>query len=372
MRWFEKEIDNITAHEFIDECHSFTEEFILNYAKEMIATWPLTNILPSSIFKFKPKGAIIHTSNTMSLWNELHLCTKHIFGTHFVITSSNHDPNISKYPLLAELPANILMMYPIDALVPHSGYISPFTWGIELRNAGLLRPSHKGMKPTPILPSEETERNFRVTPNIEYDAFWRNKLWCYPFNGSIIQWEDYIYELPFVNQIVSLIALLRALDQLSGGLDRRLVLPSNCISGSEKCLPYIVWDKLRTVISERNAIEVSHEYLNYFTVATNTRLSKLDEMCDIEDEDESLHGEQLELFRWRGERDDGQLAALKAQREFNFSSLYRSHLESIGYDKSDTDLALQLWAISQGLTIAKDDEIQSRIHQMFYGIRNLI
>lgn len=365
MRWFETDFDRATADQFVEELHRYTEEFILNYAKEITITWPLTNVLPRSLFKFNPRGAVIHSTETPSIWNALHLNTKHVFGTHFVVMSGKHEnkSTMSRFPLLAQLPAEILMLYPLDALVPHSGFVSPFAWGIDLRNAGQLRPFPKHMRPMPIMPSEENARNFKMSAEGRYDPYWRSRLWCYPFEGPTVRWEDYLFELPTVQQVVSLIALLRVLDHYANGMDRRLIIPANCISGGVPSLPVLVWNIIRDMVAERNVINPEHEWLNYLWSSTTPH-----ELHDVEDENESMHGEQMERARWRGERDDGQLAAIKSARQFKLASGYKRDLDKLGYDASDPNFALQLWAISQGLTIAREEDIYSKANRVFYNV----
>lgn len=364
MRWYEKEFDRETAEQFITELHRFTEEFVLNYAPEIMAAWPLTNILPDTIFRFNPRGAIVHTTDTTSLWNALHLTTKHVFGTHFMIASGRHSnkSTMSRYPLLSEVPADIMMLYPLDALVPHSGFVSPFTWGIELRNAGRLRPYPKMLKPLPLMPVDETDKSFAMQPNERYDAYWRNNLWCDKFEGPTFQWEDFLYELPTIGQVISLVVLLRVLDCLNNGLDRRLVLPSNCISGSIPKLPLIAWDMIRDESSKRTIINTEHEWLNFFSPGPFGF-----EMHDIDDEDESMHGEQMDSSRWRGERDDGQLTAMRAARQFKLASGYTKVLEPLGFDRSDPNFALHMWAISKGFAISRDEVIYSHANAEFFS-----
>lgn len=359
--WFEMIFDQRTVVEFFSECRQFTEEFIVNYAKEMSPTWPLTNILPRQHFDFEPNGAIVHTSESPSIWNTLHMCTRHIYGTHFLILSGRNTTithHLKRYPLLSALPTPILMLYPIDAHVPHSGYLSAKTWGIELRNAGKLRPVRKGFPPLPLMPSEETDSNFRIKPGQSYEPYWRQNLWCLPFPGNVFQLDDYIYEMPTYHQLISLVILLRVLDTYTNGIDMRAVVPSNCVSGDQTKFPYFRWDLIREMAAKRGRIRHVREWMIHPT--TNTPY----EYYDLEYEDESLLGELMEVMRWRGERDDGQLNMLYGDREFFLARGYRPILQPLGYDTSDPDFAMRMWAATRGLQEHKDNEIYGKINQL--------
>lgn len=358
-RWFEKYLDNDKAEQFIDELHKFTEEFVVNYAREVIPVWPLTNVLSRTYFSFDPQGVIVHSSDTPSIWNALHMCTRHVYGTHFIILSGRRMPMQANYELLSEIPATMLMLYPLDALVPHAGYISSKTWGIDLRNAGRLRPVEKGFDPTPIMPSEETDQNFITKPRTWYDMYWRQKLWCYPFDGPVGRWEDYCYEAPTKNQIIALIAMLRVLYILSDRkLDRRMIVPSNCINGGRHVLPFLVWRAIRDNMTTIDPISEDYEWINHLS----TNQCEF-EAYDIEDEDESMVGEQLEQMRWRGERDDGQLALLFSKRHFELGGGYRKSLRYYGYDTTDLDFSMHMWALSRGLLDARDEEIYNKMNR---------
>jgi hypothetical protein len=361
-RWFEEDFDKETAIEFLLECQNFTSEYVLNHARELVTTWPLTNVMPKNVFQFKPEGAVVHISETPSMWNALHMQTRNLFSSHFLVMSGQRAMHLQNYPLLSQLPSTIFMLYPLDAMIPHAGYMSPRTWGIELRNAGRLRPVLTGNKPLPLMPSEETERNFMATDNVKYDCYWRQDLWRHKFNGPVANFEDYYYELPTVSQVISLTALLRALDCVAEenngyGLDRRLVIPSNCISAQHLKLPFINWNIIREQIILRDVINPKWEWL-----APLSHDPCQFEGHDLDWEDESLLAEQFDDTRWRGERDDGQGVLLNESRAFKLASGYTRSLSMFGYDSTDPDFSLKMWAIARGMGTNAEELIYNRIN----------
>lgn len=364
-QWFEMIFDRRTVVEFLDECQQFTEEFVVNYAKELFPSWPLSNKLPKRHFDFEPSGIIVHPTESPSIWNSLHMCTRHVYGTHFIVLSGRNQVithHLKRYPLLSALPSPVLLLYPLTDHIPHSGYLSSKTWGIDLRNAGRLRPYRKGAPPTPLMPAEETESNFKTTPGVAFDSYWRQNLWCYPFEGNIFQHDDRIYEIPSHHQVISLIVLIRVLDVYNDGLDFRTVVPSNCVNDSMPKFPYFNWNIIRELGKTRGNIPYSQHLATYPTINTPY------EYYDLDIEDESLIGELMENARWRGERDDGQLHALYGDRSFFLSRGYRPVFDTLGYDISDPDFALRMWTLSKGLQDIKDNEIYGKLNQLITPI----
>jgi hypothetical protein len=368
--WYEKILHVDTARQFIEECRSFTTEYIVNFCPEVVHQWPFSNKLPSHIYDFEPDGAIVHISDTPSMWNAINMLSRHMYGSHFVIMAGSHNPggsSLENYPLLSQLPATVLMIHDPDQLVAHAGYLSQCSWGIELRNTGRLRPYRKGMKPTPLTPAEETDRNFKAEPDARYDCYWRPDLWRYPFPGPACRWEDYFYEMPSMAQVHTLVAVLRVLHQLHG-LDRRLIVPSNCVSGSIPTLPVLPWDYIRECATAQGAVDMTSDRFTIFSKGPCTW-----ETHDLDWEDESLQGEIMERARWRGELDDGKLVILDQDREFAMSNGYARTLGYFGYDVTDPNFSLHMWAMAQELGDAKDSDIYNRLNQAspFFGSPSL-
>jgi hypothetical protein len=363
MRWFEVNFNKDLARQFLEECWNFTSEYVLNNARELVPSWPLTNIMPKSVFKFEPDGAVIHISETPSMWNALRMQTGHVFASHFIVMAGQRAHALDRYPLLKQLPSTVFMLYPVDAMIPHAGFLSPRTWGIELRNAGRLRPVKEDIEVMPLMPSEETERNFTAIDNGRYDCYWRQDLWRHKFEGPVGRFENSFYEMPTLAQVTSLIALLRALDCLYGdeenyGLDRRLVVPSNCVSAQSVKLPFIHWDGVRNAMLDREIINPEWEWL----APLSTDPCQF-EGHDLDWDDESLLAEQFDHVRWRGDRDDGQANVLDEERAFALANGYKRSLAMLGYDTSDCDFSLAMWAIARGLGTNTDEIVYARMNQ---------
>lgn len=364
MRWFEVNFNKDLAREFLTECWNFTSEFVLNNARELVPTWPLSNTMPRNVFKFNPEGAIVHISETPSMWNALHMQTGHVFASHFIVMSGNRARGpLSRYPLLKQLPSTVFMLYPLEALLPHSGYLSNRTWGIELRNAGRLRPVPKGLTAMPLMPSEETDRNFVVNDDENYDFYWKQDLWRNKFDGPVGRFENSFYELPTIAQVTSLIAILRALDCIHDnddeyGLDQRLVVPSNCVSAQHTKLPFIHWDGVREHMLKREIINPEWEWL-----APLSHDSCQFEGQDLDWDDESLTAEQFDQLRWRGARDDGESSVLNEERILTMASGYKRSLRVLGYDTSDTNFSLNMWAIANGIGNLPEELIYDRMNK---------
>jgi len=372
MRWFEEDFSKDVARDFLRECWNFTSEYVLNHARELVPTWPLTNIMPKNVFQFEPDGAVVHISESPSMWNTLRLQTGHVFASHFIVMTGKHASVFNQYPLLNELPSTVFMLYPFDVMIPHAGFLSAKTLGIELRNAGRLRPVPYGTEPLPLMPSEENDRHFTITNTQDYDYYWRQDLWRHKFAGPVGHLGEYAYELPSRAQIISTLALLRTIECLLGdedtyGLDRRMIVPSNCVSAQHTKLPFIDWDAMRELTLRRGEIP-TQDWMTIFPTRTNTDF----EWYDLHNDDESLIAEQFDLLRWRGERDDGQLTTLNEDREFKLATGYKRALGAEGYDTTDLNFSLNLWAIANGIGGNTDEIIYNKLNQSseFKGINS--
>jgi len=363
MRWFEVRFNKALALQFLEECWNFTSEYVLNNAREIVSTWPLSNTMARNVFKFQPEGAVVHISETPSMWNALRMQTGHVFASHFIVMAGQRTNYLDRFPLLKQLPSTVFMLYPFDTIIPHSGFMSPRTWGIELRNAGRLRPVPEGIDPMPLMPSEETDMNFVVADNERYDYYWRQNLWRYKFDGPVGRHKNEFYEIPTIAQVTSLIAILRVLDCLQEtddeyGLDRRMVIPSNCVSAHQPKLPFIDWNAIRNVTLERDIIKPEWHWMSHLHTG---RCSF--EGHDLDWDDESLTAEQFDGIRWRGDHDDGQMGMLNENRSFLLATAYKRNLRELGYDTEDCNFALSLWAIAHGLGSAPDEIVYRRLNE---------
>lgn len=372
-RWYQRNFSRETALELFDEARSFTEEVVINYMPEVAQAWPLGNEL-HNVHGFNPKGAIIHVSGSPSMWNTFHMHTRNSHSAHVIIMTGGRFKSLQggRYELLEALPANILIPHPIMTPLPHSGFLSSKTWGIELRSCGKLRPYDGMNEPPPIMNVEETDTVFRRGLDdypSKYKYYWRGDLWRKKFHGKVYGWEGFYYELPTIAQIETLLVILMAMNKIADGFDRRFVIPSNCVHQQLPVLPIIPWTDFRNVVTTN--------WNNYQTPKfVETLFYKKHELYtfeadDIDYYDEGTIGEQLDIHRWRTYANNGELEYLNLDPEepainnivTRKKIKHYSPLMRLGYDSRYIKSAENLYAISRGLTTASRQDILSSIGQ---------
>lgn len=354
------------AAQFFEECYEFTNEFVDNYIKDLVPLWSPTNKLPRKEFTFTPEGAVIHMSNSPSIANTLRLQTQHVYGSHFIVCSGKHI-NISKsrYPLLHSMPTLVFMPYKIDDIIQHSWYMSSKTWGIELRNSGLLRPHIGHGSPVPITKAEETDRNFRAFEKAD-SYHWQRNMWTERFPGTVYSWKGYKFEVPTRHQIDSLAIVLRLLDVFVGGLNKDFIVPSNCINGRFPSMPIMNWDYLRrTATWEYRVLEDKENKKTSTWITELFPNEKTDfEDYELEDENESSLALQMGLSRWRGEFDNGSLLELDTGRIFDKIRRHKVELDLLGYNTVDLDsytTSMKMYSIAKNIGLSNMAELNTRI-----------
>lgn len=366
-KWFEQDISVETATEFFDQMYSFTQEFIVNFAPEVKDCWPPTTILPQHYFD--PKGIVIHTSGTTSIWNTLLNQTRNIYGSHVIICSKDHQfsANIpQEYKLLRSLRSLALAPFKITQGILHSGYLSQDTFGIELRSAGRLRPFDMDTQPTPILPIEENHAVFHEDYNKSLRFYQPINAWRSKFNGPVYEWHGYYYEQPTMQQFFTLVVVARAMYALiKDNIDLRLVIPGNCITNIFPELPIIPWDLFRNMMVGKNVLthknQGSNERGDVLKTLFRTQRSCAYELEDIDDETDATLMERINERRWRGQMDNGERTMLfdvDLNRKYSFVNKRR--FQEIGYHvdtRLDAHFAMQMLAISQNIGDRDEDEV---------------
>lgn len=377
--WYERPFSRDTALQLFDEARNFTTEVIINYMPEVANTWPLGNEL-HAVHNFNPCGAIVHASHSPSMWNTFHMHTRNSHAAHVIIMAGSRLNQLggNRYPLLKTLPASILMPHSIMTPIPHSGFMSNITWGVELRTCSKLRPYNGIGEPPPVMHSEETEDIFRrgisERPD-EFDFYWSGDLWREKFEGRAYGWEGYYFEKPTQAQVESLIIILMAMNKIAGKMDQRIILPSNCIHPELHPLPIIPWSDIRSIVTA-DWDKYKHPYFINTLFHTKTNDYAF-ESRDINYYDEGTIGEQLDIHRWRTYANDGQLEAIDWTENW-ISNAKKSvmknrspvihKLAKRGYDTSDVEFSTKLYGISRGMANSPNQDIITALSRNMRGL----
>jgi len=345
-KWYEQSISKDLATNFFQQLKEFTAEYIINYAPDLAITWPPSNRL-MGIGEYNPKGAVIHSTRTPSIWNTFRTLLHNVYGTHITVMFKKHVMQYAdRYNLLKELPSDAFMIYDLNTPIQHSGYISPVTWGIDLRNTGILRPFDSKLRAPPLNVFEEVPRNFRRAYQYHDDInmYWNYNYWRESFLGSTYNYEGYYYEKPSRMQVESLIVILRCMSAYSSDFNPEMIIPANCIHGMQPEFPIIPWQLINDYLDPNTNIDFKSnesEWLKLFV--QNTKYTKcVWEMHDIEDP--TWVNNQLRQAGWRADLNSGHLRyVMESEPDNEFTnSLFTQGLSAEGYPVYGSDDMLQM------------------------------
>ena len=371
MSWWEEEIDKDTALQFLEECRAYTLETIQKKLPELKQS-QFNHYHQSE--PLMALGAVVHSSKTKTIWDALRVIAYGSHASHFIVT--NHRPTQnSKYELLSEMPCAIMCPMPIDHPVPGNGYLSKFTYAIELRHIGKLRPwfgPFENTKPSPIFYGEEGTGFFTYKGKAKPKFYWWDDLWRAEFNSHVRQWHNFYYEVPTFNKICGLIALLRVLNAATEEyeLDKRLVVPSNCVGGGENLIPFIDWSMIREYVFSD---EIDLDPIDLDSTFPPTDMS--DEWNNSGRRDEAFIAMHVREHSWRTNPDDGHVRFLLQGKNVIWPSgmkwKYKNMFNEFGFDGSDIDFAARMFAIAYGIRHANVQDVTNVIGNkldMFKGM----
>lgn len=355
MSWWEKEISQDTARSFLNECKEYTFDMIKKFTPELHPR-QFKHSFQNSNVPFLPIGAIVHSSLSRSVWDTIRSIAYGVHGSHFIVTG--HNPP-KKYELLSKFPAAILAPMPSYFAVPGNGYLSKTTWSIELRNCGRLRPWYsifESDQPSPLYYGEERDNFFKYTGKHDPNFFCRDNLWRTPFNGDVLPWMNYYYEVPTLEQMKALVALLRVLKALNCEyeMDDRLILPSTAVNGGIT-MPHIDWALIRKLANNVKE-EVTYESFNEIHAKTSNK----EEWIDNERKDEAFISLLNKMHSWRTNPDDNEFTFIMTGPKVRWPRLVKEHREALktfGYDTSDMNFAARMFVFANRMVPSNLDDV---------------
>lgn len=374
--WFDKRIyREAEITQIIEEIQRFSDEFFVNRSVKILNRMPFGANIPKVITNqkpFVPKGVIINVTQSPSITNSLELYTRNLFCPHFLICSSSHMIGSGQsYPLLNKLPATILMLKPLNQASYHAGYMSLDTWGIDIRNMGMVRPYLKGRKGgAPRLYETNIKPNHFVSDakKVNLDFYWRYEGWKHLIENDIFisNHQNNWYEMITSGQLVTLIVLIRVLSFITR-IDPRIILPGHALYNQKNHIPYLNMEDIRKAIAfKKGLLNDEGEYQKWIQHMTHTELNKPSyEHHDLDSIDLDID-EQLRDHKWRAEIDRGQRRCLAQKfEEWKSPQIYKSHLKKHGFDGSNLQLAGRMFALSKDRFEVTDAQLEKMLYRHF-------
>lgn len=340
-RWYEEDFSVNTVEEFFKQCQEFTKQAIEKSGIKGLKHTSFNFFEPPSQHVFTPRGIVVSASKTVSIWDSLFAIASRAYNVNFII--SNRKPRKGDGELLEQMPATILIPSTVTNVIHHASYLSKYTWGIEIRNVGKLRPVSGRDKPDPVYKGEETDKFFtsRRQPSKYY---WWNDLWREEFDGRSVPYGKYFFEHPMNRQVEALLVLIRILSKYTP-IRRELILPLDCIIGGEPHLPSIDWHAVReTFFGTEKTQEYSRNKL-----LNNIEVDKSD-WNRKEQRDEYFLRELSIYHSNRVGFDNGQVDFIFDDKKLLTGSIKNlvEPIRELGYDPFDMELACRMMTLAHG------------------------
>lgn len=359
MPWWTEEITETMAIEFLKECQEYTREVIKKEAR-YLTNARYSHVIPNTIKPFTPIGAIVHSTRTPSIWDAMQVVASQSYGTHFILGMK--QPNLKKYTYLNDFPCMIFMPMGLESAVPHAGYISNLTWGIDLRTIGKLRTYYSplGGKPTPIFMGEQLDSDFKWTDRGTPKFYWSDDLWRTEFTGKVMNWGSYYYERPTFAQLKGLVILLRVLNALYP-MKREFIMPECCIRSKSMAFPNINWDMIRQLALTHTDDDI--DFGDFDGAFDNVGYDDVD---DARSKDDIYIQDIAKNHLWKNEHDDGAMNFIMNGPEAVLSSQSKIKLSDLGHDITDIDLAARFFTLANNFRQDQVRDIEPLVEKIFH------
>jgi len=167
-----------------------------------------------------PIGSVLHWNGGVSFAGMIRFfILNHVASSHAVVGKSL-DPRFAQLrrdlKLEADLRAEVCQIVPPDKVAWHAGWANRFTYGIECRNAGVLRAEPRTRK---IVGEVKHPDLFSCRDLSAADCkfFWWPSAWTTPFQGEVVKVNGVWHETWSRGQLATVVTLLRYLSSLHPG-----------------------------------------------------------------------------------------------------------------------------------------------------------
>ena len=371
--WYWEHIKEKQVYQLFDEIRELNK--LLMEVSPGIFHFPKKPTIQGSK-KFSPQGAIVHVSNTKTLRQTISCNNRDVYSSHFIILSNRYIPKIKveKFKLARSLPSTVIMPFGIDEYIPHSGYLSPVTWGIELRNRGFLRPSEENFVGD-IDPLRD-HNDFRMWQRDPLYYFWRENSWTSNYEQPAYTWQGFHYERFTLKQYMTLCIIIKCLARIKK-LNPALILPSSALMDEPNNSPIIPYDLFQRKVRRRNnKKEPQFKLAEFYTLQKNGGMFHKDRVTDELDSyiNDDLVNTNVQRSAWRGTQDKEKLLNVFKHGDVKYPrifSKYKKVLEFMGYH---TDVyyftkSVHLYANARNIEL-NEDALEASLERDFYNLVN--
>jgi len=214
------------ARDFFARLAAYSAEYVRVNLRDVHSAWPSRNRYPEwgDAYDGAPIGALLHyTAGTRFSGTIRHFVKEHRASSNWVVAKAldrKFDELRRSLDLDRDLRAEVSQVVPPEFPAWHGGWVNRFLAGIEVRNAGILRPHARRLGRASALVSGIDRRDFLRYPNADaHDLrfYWWPEGWSTEFRGEVTRLRGSWWETWSRGSVATVIVLLRYLNSLFEG-----------------------------------------------------------------------------------------------------------------------------------------------------------
>lgn len=212
------------ARDFFSRLAVYSAECVRVTLLDVHRHWPSKNHYNAWDRREGPLGCVLHyTAGTKFTGTIRHFVLERRASSHLVV-GRGLDGRFAELrrqlELDRDLRAEVSLVVPPGKPAWHAGWVNRFLYGIEVRNAGVLRPHPRELgRPSALVQGISRDDFFRYgnRPVEELDFYWWPDGWTSKFSGEVVNVRGSWWETWSRGSVATVITLLRYLASLHPG-----------------------------------------------------------------------------------------------------------------------------------------------------------
>lgn len=349
------------ALDFFERLGAYSADYVRSFLPSVHHSWPSNNLY-GKWDEGCPIGAILHYTAGVNYASAIrHFVEGKRASAHWVVSKTldrRADALREQYDLSDDLRADACQVISPSCPAWHAGWVNRFLLGVEVRNAGVLRPYPKdpprGMprKPPKVDMSRADFFAFKDWDVDDLDFYWYPEGWTYPFNGEVLKVGGSWWESWSRGSVATAIVLLRYANSINQMDPTWFLAHHNTKSTKNDIVLPLPLDKVRDAV----LFDSSHV----------DEIEWLSEFDDSEDGYEEVDDPWMirDLDRIQSDRAEEDLDGFDRDDDEGFSTSPRTRFASqalrmLGYyvpedDESRFIRAVRIYQKSRNLTVDGD------------------
>lgn len=344
------------ARDFFSRLATYSAEYVRVALRDVHRHWPSRNHYeewPGD--DGHPIGNVLHyTAGTRFSGTIRHFVLNRVSSANWVVARAL-DPRFDdlrrSLELDGDLRAEVVQIVPPGKPAWHAGWVNRLLTGIEVRNAGILRPYPRRLGPAPALVSGISREEFFRYPDADpadLNFYWWANGWSAPFSGEVVNVNGTWWETWSRGSVATVVVLLRYLNALyPGALRPEWLLAHHHVSPVKNDCVFIpdLGGIRDAVLRDRRHVD-ELEWLS--------TLDDADEAFEAAEDPWVLSGDLDARQADRAEEDLDDFDARRIEGSIDRAEEVREGLRRLGYHVASDDALLasvRIYQRSRGLTV---------------------